>query len=53
MRIVVIEAAVTCFHDLATKDAFLGLLHRGGDFACDYLVEIHQRYSLATWKIGL
>jgi hypothetical protein len=51
MRIAVVEVAVTHFHELATKRAFLNLLKRGGDFACDYLIKIHQRYSIATWKL--
>lgn len=53
MRITVVEAAVARFHDLATNDIFLGLLHHGGDFAYNYLIQIHQRYSLATWKIEI
>jgi hypothetical protein len=51
LRSAVVEVAVTHFQELVTKRAFLNLLKEGGDFACDYLVKIHQQYSIATWKL--
>lgn len=46
LRSVVIEVAFAHLHRLAAKGLFMGLLREGGDFACDYLIKIHQPYSL-------
>jgi len=42
VRPVVVEAATTHVHDLITRDTFIDLLYRGGDFVHDFVKRLHK-----------
>jgi hypothetical protein len=48
LRSVVIDVAFTHLHRLATEGVFVKFLEEGGEFACDYLIKIHQRCFIPT-----